>query len=275
MGYALVGRDGAAVDGGLSSIDTGNRDARYRVDSCHSATAALERLLWGGKLTISSQFAMQQLRAAEGQDVAGSEASENLGDTDTLKFYENSARSYVGARPQVLSLDLVAFLPRLPAGATILELGCGSGADAVEMERLGFKVEATDGSANMAAIASETLGRHVQVLRFGDLDASERYDAVVACASLLHVPIDGLPEVLHRIWNALKPGGWHFASFKTEGRASRDEHGRYYNYLDRDTAKQAYEVAGDWQSISFETYDGVGYFSAASRWLTVSAQKVS
>jgi 2-polyprenyl-3-methyl-5-hydroxy-6-metoxy-1,4-benzoquinol methylase len=196
-----------------------------------------------------------------------------LGDIATLRFYEQNARAYVAARPSALSSDLLAFLPRLPAGASILELGCGSGDDAAEMERLGFKVVPTDGSAGMAAIASEKLGRTVDVLRFEDLEDEEAYDAVVACASLLHVPREGMPEVLRRIWKSLKPGGWHFASFKTDGPAGRDEHGRYYNYLDRETAASAYRSAGNWQTMLFEHYDGIGHFSAAARWLTVTLRK--
>ena len=196
-----------------------------------------------------------------------------LGESETLAFYDRNARSYVAARPGELPSDLLAFLPRLEFGATILELGCGSGVAAAEMERLGFRVVPTDGSASMAAIASETLGRKIEVLRFEDLDDKERFDAVVACASLLHVPVEGLADVLRRIWSSLKPGGWHFASFKTDGRAARDQHGRYYNYLDRAAAAAVYELAGNWQKMIFEHYDGVGHFSAPARWLTVTAQK--
>jgi SAM-dependent methyltransferase len=205
--------------------------------------------------------------------LVGPSAGTVLADVETLHFYEQNARTYTGARPDEPSEDLLAFLPRLQSGASILELGCGSGTDAAEMERLGFNVLPTDGSAAMAAIASERLGRKIDVLRFEDLNVERQYDAVVACASLLHVPFEGLPTVLQRIWSSLKPGGWHFASFKTDSEAARDEHGRYYNYLDRSAAAIAYQAAGNWSTISFEHYDGVGHFSAPARWLTVTAQK--
>lgn len=195
------------------------------------------------------------------------------GDTETLHFYQANARSYVAARPEEVSSDLLAFLPRLKIGASILELGCGSGLDAAEMERLGFSVVPTDRSPSMATIASERLGRKVEVLRFEDLKDIERYDAVVACASLLHVPLAGLPEILRRVWSSLKPGGWHFASFKTDGQVTRDNHGRYYNYLDRTAATAAYAEAGSWRTMLFKNYDGVGHFSAPARLLTVTAQK--
>lgn len=194
-------------------------------------------------------------------------------DRSTLEFYNGNAVSYSAARPDEVSPDLMAFLPNLKPGCRILELGCGTGCDAAEMERLGFDVDATDGTPAMAALASKRLLRPARVLRFDELDANESYDAIVACASLLHAPHPALPSILVRIWNALKPGGWHFASYKTVGEQGWDVHKRYYNHLAREDADQIYGQAGAWTSISFEEYDGVGHFSAPSRWLTVTCRK--
>jgi SAM-dependent methyltransferase len=59
-------------------------------------------------------------------------------DLGTLEFYDRNAESYLAARPDEVSADLMAFLPNLAAGCRILELGCGSGRDAAEMQRLGL-----------------------------------------------------------------------------------------------------------------------------------------
>ena len=73
-------------------------------------------------------------------------------------------------------------------------------------------------------------------------------------ASLLHVPFDALPGVLAKVHRALKPGGWHFASFKAaggyagdaeSGSGGRDALGRYFNYPRRDALLGAYRAAGD------------------------------
>ena len=194
-------------------------------------------------------------------------------DQDTINFYDSNAVSYSAARPEEISPELMAFLSNLDHGSRILELGCGSGCDAAEMARLGFEVDPTDGTPAMAELASERLGRPVRILRFDELDAQQTYDAVVANASLLHVPRPALPAILARVWRALKPGGWHFASYKTAGAEGRDKHQRYYNYLERADAERLYGETGIWASICCEEFDGVGYFSAPARWLTVTAQK--
>ncbi len=225
-------------------------------------------ILGGALAARRAGKAMSDAGTKPDSDTAGSAV-----DGPTLEFYQSNAATYVEARPAILSPDLLEFLPRLEPGAFILELGCGSGLDAAEMERRGFRVDATDGVPAMAAIANERLKAGARVLRFDDLEATDHYDAVVACASLLHVPIDELPAILHRVWRALKPGGWHFASFKTDGEPGWDKHGRYYNYLDRVGAIKAYESAGEWASLSFHNYDGVGYFSEPAKWLTITAQK--
>lgn len=195
-------------------------------------------------------------------------------DASTLEFYETNAPSYVSARPDEISPDLLAFLSNVPAGARILELGCGGGSDALAMERLGYSIDATDGVAAMAAIANERLIHGARTMRFDELNATADYNAVVACASLLHVPATELAAVVRRIHGALTSEGWHFASFKTGGSPGWDQHGRYYNYPDEVDVAAAYRSAGHWAKLTFDTYNGMGYFSEPARWLTVTAQKI-
>lgn len=112
-------------------------------------------------------------------------------------------------------------------------------------------------------------------MRFDELEASGKYDAVIASASLLHVPREGLPEVLMRIWKALKPGGWHLATYKTGQAEGRDEHGRYFNYIARDDAKASYAAVGNWASVIFDEHAGSGYLNAPAMWLKVTARKTA
>jgi SAM-dependent methyltransferase len=194
-------------------------------------------------------------------------------DRQTLDFYAGQAESYIGHRAKKVDAGIARFLERLTPGARILELGCGGGIDAAHMMSCGFDVEPTDGVAEMAALAESLLGRPIRVMRFDELDAVGRYDAVIANASLLHVPLTELTPILARIWRALLPGGWHFATYKTAAEQGYDEHGRYYNYLSGEEADRRYSDAGHWASIDFDERAGVGYFSAPAQWLTVVAQK--
>jgi SAM-dependent methyltransferase len=194
-------------------------------------------------------------------------------DRQTLDFYAEQAGPYLTHRPDSVDPDVADFLKRFRPGAHILELGCGGGAESAYMIANGFDVEPTDGVAEMAAHAERRLGRPVRIMRFDELDAVEKYDAVVANASLLHVPAPDLTAILTRIWQALKPGGWHFATYKTGGPEGRDEHGRYYNYLLQAEADRQYRAAGDWLSIDYDERAGIGYFSAPAHWLKVVARK--
>jgi SAM-dependent methyltransferase len=174
-------------------------------------------------------------------------------DEDTLQFYRRNAEAYAG-RAKPPSSRLKGFLALLPAGAAILELGCGAGNHSAEMLAAGFSVRATDGSPEMAEIASRRLGKPVKAMRFDQLDEHEAYDAVWASACLLHVPREELTGILRRIHRALKRDGVFYASFKIgDADDGRDKLGRYYNYPSPEWLDAAYAAAGPWQLIKSDT----------------------
>jgi SAM-dependent methyltransferase len=174
-------------------------------------------------------------------------------DEQTLQFYRGNAEAYAGREITSRQAKLTAFLAQLPPGAYILELGCGAGGDTAEMLERGFDVRPTDGSPEMADIASKHLGRTVETLLFHDLDEVATYDAVWANACLLHVPRPELADVLARIWRALKPAGFFFASYKAGDADGRDTLHRYYNYPSQDWLRATYAEAGSWSALSIET----------------------
>ncbi|OKO88130.1 SAM-dependent methyltransferase [Bradyrhizobium sp. NAS80.1] len=194
-------------------------------------------------------------------------------DEETLQFYRGNAEAY--ARREITSrrARLTAFLAWLAPGASILELGCGAGGDTAEMLARGFAVRATDGSPEMADVASRRLGRRVETLLFEDLDKIEAYDAVWANACLLHVPRPELANVLARIWRALKPAGHFYASYKAGEVAGRDTLNRYYNYPSPDWLRATYAEAGGWNGLSIETGDVIGFDDKKASMLFVVAQK--
>ncbi len=197
----------------------------------------------------------------------------NTYDPATLAFYAKEAPIYSASGPKGTARHLSAFLEKLSPGARILELGCGGGKDAAFMLELQFDVTPTDGTPEIAAEAEAYLGRPVRVLRFDQLDAREEFDAVVASASLLHVPRAGLPQILERIHCALKPGGWHIATYKGGGIEGRDRFDRYFNYLSADELRQAYGSAGNWSDIEIVTGMGGGYDGQQGPWHAITVRK--
>ena len=192
-------------------------------------------------------------------------------DPETLAFYEGQAATYAHRPHDGRFERLWRFLEGLPAGAAILELGCGGGRDAAEMIRLGYAVTPTDGSPAMAAQAQQRLGVPVRVMRFEELDAEAAFDAVWASASLLHARASALPGIFARIRRALRAGGRFCAGFKRGDGEGFDSLGRYYNFPTEAALRDAYAAAGPWRSFEIEHEEGGGYDGVRRHWLVCLA----
>lgn len=146
----------------------------------------------------------------------------------TLEYYNNSADSFVAGTLLADVSELQdKFLKLLPAGARILDFGCGSGRDTKFFLENGYSVEATDGSEELCRMASEYTGVQVKCMLFQELGEKEKYDGIWACASILHVPMNELTGVLERMAAALKTGGVIYTSFKY-GDFEGERNGRYF-----------------------------------------------
>lgn len=194
-------------------------------------------------------------------------------DRETLQFYRDNAQSYAGWA-KAPSTRLTGFLALVPPGGSILELGCGAGNHAAKMLAAGFAVRATDGSPEMAEIASRRLGHPVEAMLFDELDEDEAYDGVWASACLLHVPRDELEGILARVRRALKPGGVFYASFKVGNGDGRDSLGRYYNYPSAQWLRAAYAAAGAWSPIASETGEIRSFDQAPATMLHLVVRKI-
>jgi SAM-dependent methyltransferase len=129
--------------------------------------------------------------------------------------YRTHAQAYFDATHAVdMSPVYQRLLPHVRKGGRILDAGCGSGRDAQAFARLGFEVEAFDASPELAALAAAHTGLNVQVMGFEQVTWQARFDAVWACASLLHVPAKEQPACLSALLRAIMPGGVLYASYK-------------------------------------------------------------
>ncbi len=133
----------------------------------------------------------------------------------TLNYYNEQSAQFAGSTTDLEFSDIQdRFLKYLKEGSLILDLGCGSGRDSRYFLRKGFAVEAVDGSEEMVRIASETAGIPVRKMLFEELDETGKYDGIFACASILHVSSEELPDIFRRIDRALKENGILYVSFK-------------------------------------------------------------
>lgn len=148
----------------------------------------------------------------------------------TLDFYNTQAAQYVA---ETVDLDVSnirsLFLNCIPEGGHVLDLGCGSGRDSRFFLDQGYSVTAVDASEEIAKLAGEFIGKAAVNQSFRELDYSELFDGVWACASLLHCPKSDMDAVLQRITQVLKPDGILYMSFKYGTDERVDERGRFFN----------------------------------------------
>ncbi len=193
-------------------------------------------------------------------------------DERTLIFYAKEAAAYTLRGQQPSRTRLETFLSLLPAGSTILELGCGGGQDSEFMISKGFDVRPTDGVPEIAQAAERRLKIPVSTLLFGDLDEAATYDGIWANACLLHVPRGELAGILARVHAALKKNGLFHASFKAGETDGRDQFDRYYNYPSETWLRSQY-ANFTWKSVAIEAARGSGYDRLPTDWLYVTAVK--
>ena len=165
----------------------------------------------------------------------------------TKDYYDNNAQEFVNSTFMVDMQSLYQpFLNLLPDFGQILDLGCGSGRDALAFKNMGYQIEAMDYSAELVKQASDLTGIEVRLQSFYDLDEINTYDGIWACASLLHCERHRLVDVLQRMIQSLKANGVIYMSFKY-GDQDREKDGREFTDLNE---QQAGELLDHFNQVS-------------------------
>lgn len=132
---------------------------------------------------------------------------------DLRASYDGSVKERDAQVKQQFKLDERAvFLDRLlvAEARSLLEVGAGTGQDAVFFADAGLDVTAVDLSPEMVRKCQEknlqAFVRDIKHLEF----PPESFDAVYTMNCLLHVPNEDLPEALLAIRTVLRPGGLFF-----------------------------------------------------------------
>ncbi len=158
----------------------------------------------------------------------------------TISFYdEKYAESTVNLNMGELYAHVEKYLPK---GASVLDAGCGSGRDSKHFIEAGYDVTAFDASETMCKCASQLIRQEVRKLTFQEMDYTECFDGIWACASLLHVSKSEIISVLHKIYTAIKPGGVLYASWKYgENEWIEGNSGRFFCNMNENSLLQYFQ----------------------------------
>lgn len=144
------------------------------------------------------------------------------------------------------------FVSLLSKNAKVLDAGCGPGRDCEYFTKHGLNVVGVDLSEKLLKIARHRIPnvmfekqdlRHLQF-------STNSFEGIWACASLLHLRREEIPEVLKSFYNLLKLGGVLFIQVK-EGSGETDiaealssNMTRHFTYFSLSELKKLLENAG-------------------------------
>ncbi len=146
----------------------------------------------------------------------------------TVEYYERNASVFIDSTIDLDVSELYRpFEKRLSPGCKILDLGCGSGRDSKYFVEHGFHVVAIDPSPAMCIQTRSLVHIPVFEMKAEDMQFSDEFDGVWACASLLHVSRDKQMDTLCIIGKALKSSGICYCSWKY-GSGEHNTGGRHF-----------------------------------------------
>jgi SAM-dependent methyltransferase len=148
-------------------------------------------------------------------------------------------------------------IARLAPGASVLDVGCGSGLKSKYFLDRGFKVIGIDISESLLAIARRLApGGDYRLLSMEELDqVPETFDLVFAQASLLHIPKREAAAVVAKMAERTKQSGFVYVAVKETKPGQPDEsmlkesdygyeYERFFSYFTQEEIEGYMEAAG-------------------------------
>lgn len=190
----------------------------------------------------------------------------------TSQFYDEHADEYFERTAHVNLAHLYErFLSLVPPHGRILDAGCGSGRDLKAFKSREYRPFGIDSSSKLVRLAQEYAGVECEVRRLQDITYAGKFDAVWACASLLHLPKPELGDVLKRLRWALVKNGLLFAAVQIGHGEQVAPDGRFYSYYEQQEFVRAVEGAGFVVEDSWTTVDTLPDRPSV-RWVNVLAR---
>jgi SAM-dependent methyltransferase len=181
---------------------------------------------------------------------------------NTLAYYDHQAQEHLHFRgegiSQYWSVELARFQELLPQGS-VLEVGCGTGNEAILLRNMGYDYLGTDLSLGMLSVAQSRCPEAnfvCQDLRSLSLD--KKFDGLVAIASLLHLEKDEITPALNSLRQQLRSGGIGFLTLKEGENTEIDGKGRFYSYYSPEELAQ-YLVDSGFDIVDITIHEEKGH----------------
>ena len=191
----------------------------------------------------------------------------------TLAYYETHADDFVKDTGEVSFSALQEdFSSRISDKGRILDLGCGSGRDSEAFLAKGFQVVAIDGSQELCRLASKRIGQPVIHTMFQSYEPDGMFDGIWACASLLHLPVSEIRDVMEKLVSHLRVGGCFYLSFKY-GTFSGMRNGRYFTDMTEDRFQKLLQDMAGFRNIKMYQTEDVRPNRKGERWPNVILER--
>lgn len=170
----------------------------------------------------------------------------------TIHVYRQLGAAYVRDTLRAVPQEIQGFIRLVPAGGTILDVGCAGGRDTKHFVRAGLKAIGIDLVEEFLRIAK----RRVPAARFFRMDVRRMrfpagsFDAIWANAVLLHLRTPDIRLVLKKFRTLLRPGGkLHLRMKRGAGRGYTRErlvaqHQRLFTYVGQRELERLVRRAG-------------------------------
>ena len=147
-------------------------------------------------------------------------------------YYEINTDKYIKETFNTDMSNLYNFFEKHLSGSKIkiLDIGFGSGRDSLYFQNKEYDVYSLEPLKEFCEHGRRIGLKNILNISAYEIEFVEEFDAIWACASLLHIPSTRIIEVFNKCYKSLKHNGIMYCSFKY-GCFEGEIDGRYFLYL--------------------------------------------